>query len=147
MVGRWMQCPCHINLTLEMLLDFLIKGHFAVSTVPADGLAPWGARASACTMMTKSVPRIYIRPVLEGLRRYDISNSQLYFSHVSSHYLNQSWYTVFCYLMNKFQGNLEEQKALLSEKNIWKYLQNIGHFSQASNTWINCSESPTFKSF
>ena len=56
--------------------------NFAVSTVPADGLAPPGARASAGTVMTKFVPHIYSRLALEGLWRYDISNSQQYFSHV-----------------------------------------------------------------
>ena len=33
---------------------------FVVSIVPADGLAPSGARASASTVMTRSVPHVYI---------------------------------------------------------------------------------------
>ena len=36
--------------------------------VPADGLAPLGARPSAGTAMTKFGLYVYTRPILEGLR-------------------------------------------------------------------------------
>ena len=41
--------------------------NFAVSIVPADDLAPCGARASVGTVMTKVGSLIYSGPALEGL--------------------------------------------------------------------------------
>ena len=38
-----------------------------VSTVPADGLAPLGARTSAATVMTKFVSHVYVGLSLEVL--------------------------------------------------------------------------------
>ena len=39
---------------------------FDVITVPADDLAPSGARTSAGAVMTKFPSHIYVRPVLQG---------------------------------------------------------------------------------
>ena len=51
---------CHRILDENML-------KFSVNTVSADGLAPWGARPSAGTVMTKFGSCIYMGPTIEGL--------------------------------------------------------------------------------
>ena len=45
--------------------------NFIVNTVPADGLAPLGARPSAGTVMTKSRSHTYTGPALKGLALTD----------------------------------------------------------------------------
>ena len=44
----------------------LKKCNFIVIIVPADALAPSGARASADTVMTMFVSHVYTGPALEG---------------------------------------------------------------------------------
>ena len=51
-----------------------IIANFAISTVPADGLAPWGARTSVGTVMTKFGSHlslyIHIGLALQGLKKW-----------------------------------------------------------------------------
>ena len=45
-----------------MTTETLIKSHPVIIIVPADGLAPLGARLSIDTVMTKLYMYIYIKP-------------------------------------------------------------------------------------
>ena len=49
---------------------------FVVSTVPADGLAPSGARLSAGTVMSKPGSQIYMELALKELTDYRLNSGK-----------------------------------------------------------------------
>ena len=54
----------------SFLIEDILKAvmlNVVVSIVPADGLAPLGARPSAGTVMTSFMSHIYVGPALGGL--------------------------------------------------------------------------------
>ena len=63
------------SLMSKELLEII--GDFVVGTVPADGLAPLGARPSAGTMMTKCRWCRYMKLSLEELTNVTMINDEL----------------------------------------------------------------------
>ena len=62
----------HRITRIQTNLDLFI---FNISTVPVDGLAPLGARASAVTVLAELGTPIYTGPAFKGLKPSDSMNS------------------------------------------------------------------------
>ena len=92
--------------------DHQYASNFIVITVPADGLAPNGARPSAVTVMTRFGSRIYMGLALEGLDLFTV---------MAINYL--LIYTLgFLYISSSGSANAQRAGCFLP----WTFSLNIG---------------------